>query len=422
MSFEAKRSSDPIEQAPRRDRASTVRFTGDPANLSPSSRLEALADVSTTARARVDQLLTLAEDGLRRMHDGGVFGHTLRAVKTDSGWTERLEGDSLRYASMVALGLSHVDDEVQRMVLGGRTAAELARTCAVRAEASPDAGAVALAAWSAAEAGGICADQLFAVLAARIESPRPIDTVDCAWALTAALAAGHLGSTERLVELAGMRLRAAQSRDGLFPHRMPARASGRLRAHIGCFADQVYPIQALSRLSVARNDASALAAAESCAARICALQGPAGQWWWHYDTRDGSVVERYPVYSVHQHAMAPMALLDLQEAGGPDHWRSIILGLQWLDAPPETAETLVCPQKGVIWRKVARREPAKAARAVAAVTTAMAPGLHLPMIDTLFPPGPVDHECRPYELGWLLYAWRSRLVGAHDDGSKPGEI
>ncbi|MDR6759618.1 hypothetical protein J2Y48_004936 [Mycoplana sp. BE70] len=367
-------------------------------------------------------MLTLAEDGLRRMHDGGVFGHTLRAVRTGTGWIERLEGDSLRYAAMAALGLSHVDHEVQRMVLGGRTAAELARTCALRAEASPDAGAAALAAWGAAEAGGMCADALFAALAARLESQAPIDTVDCAWALIAALAARHLGSTERVVDLAGTRLRAAQSRAGVFPHLLPATASGRLRAHIGCFADQVYPIQALARLSVARNDASALAAAESCAARTCALQGPAGQWWWHYDTRDGSVVERYPVYSVHQHAMAPMALLDLREAGGRDHWRPIIMGLQWLDEHPETVETLVCPQKGVIWRKVARREPAKAARAVAAVTTAMAPGLHLPMIDTLFPPGPVDHECRPYELGWLIYAWRSGPVGNHGNGSQSGEI
>jgi hypothetical protein len=23
----------------------------------------------------------------------------------------------------------------------------------------------------------------------------------------------------------------------------------------------------------------------------------------------------------------------------------------------------------------------------------------------LFPPTTVDYECRPYELGWLMYAW-----------------
>jgi hypothetical protein len=27
------------------------------------------------------------------------------------------------------------------------------------------------------------------------------------------------------------------------------------------------------------------------------------------------------------------------------------------------------------------------------------------VLDRMFPPGVVDHECRPYELGWLLVAW-----------------
>lgn len=388
-----------------------------------SGRLKTLGDVSPTARARVDQLLVLACDGLYRMHDNGTFGHTLRAVKSGAGWTERLEGENLRYASMVALGLAHVDEEVQRQVLGGRTAIELALASAVRAETASDAGAIALAAWAVAEVGATYTTTLFAKLVARIESISPIATVECAWALVAALAARNFGDTDQLANAARTRLMSAQSRSGLFPHMLPAAASGRLRAHIGCFADQVYPIQALSRFAAARNDSSALAAADGCAARICALQGPAGQWWWHYDTRDGTVVEGYPVYSVHQHAMGPMALLDLQEAGGRDHWHSIVKGVHWLDDHPETVETLVCPQKGVIWRKVARREPAKAARAVAAATTALAPGLHLPMIDTFFPPGVVDHECRPYELGWLLYAWRSGGQGADDgDVHKSEEI
>jgi hypothetical protein len=26
-------------------------------------------------------------------------------------------------------------------------------------------------------------------------------------------------------------------------------------------------------------------------------------------------------------------------------------------------------------------------------------------LDLIFPPGVVDRECRPFELGWLLYAW-----------------
>ena len=55
-----------------------------------------------------------------------------------------------------------------------------------------------------------------------------------------------------------------------------------------------------------------------CANAICNLQGPLGQWWWHYDSMTGRVAERYPVYSVHQHAMAPMALFAAQDACNAD--------------------------------------------------------------------------------------------------------
>ena len=42
---------------------------------------------------------------------------------------------------------------------------------------------------------------------------------------------------------------------------------------------------------------------------LCRLQGPAGQWWWIYDVERGTPAIRYPVYSIHQDAMGPMALL-----------------------------------------------------------------------------------------------------------------
>ncbi len=375
-------------------------------------RLEAIESVSRRTRTQADRFLNIAKRGLPRMHQSGVFGHTLRAVKVNSHWTERLEGDSLRYAAIVALGLSYVDRVTQQQILGGDTAFDLAHSCAARAATSADIGAIALAAWAAAEAGRFHSVPLLRQLVQLLASDAPIATVHCAWALSAGLAARQFGDTRDVVSLATKRLISGRSSSGLFPHMLPASASGRFRAHIGCFADQVYPIQALSRLHAAQPDAQALSAAEACAERICALQGPAGQWWWHYDTRNGGVVEGYPVYSVHQHAMAPMALLDLREAGGRDHSPAIIKGMQWLDEHPEISAPLVVSEKGVIWRKVARREPRKAVRAISAVTTALMPGLHIPGLDTLFPPIRVDYECRPYELGWLIYAWLSGGVVA----------
>ncbi|MBP1862317.1 hypothetical protein [Rhizobium herbae] len=385
-------------------------------------RLETIESISRATRTQADRFLDIAKRGLPRMHQSCAFGHTLRAVKENSHWTERLEGDSLRYASIVALGLSYVDKATQQRILSGDTAFDLAHTCAARAATSADMGAIALAAWAAAEAGRFHAVPLFRQLAQLLASDAPIATVHCAWALSAGLAAQQFGDTGDVVSLATKRLMSGLSSSGLFPHMLPASASGRLRAHIGCFADQVYPIQALSRLHAAQPNAMALSAAEACAERICALQGPSGQWWWHYDTRNGGVVEGYPVYSVHQHAMAPMALLDLREAGGRDHSQAIIKGMRWLDEHPETSAPLVASEKGVIWRKVARREPRKAVRAISAVTTALMPGLHIPGLDMLFPPIRVDYECRPYELGWLIYAWCSGGVVARLTSSPVGDM
>ncbi|MGN6549917.1 MAG: hypothetical protein ACTHJ3_08505 [Pararhizobium sp.] len=367
-----------------------------------------LAAESPSQRARTEALISLAERGLPMMHSGGRFAHTMRATAGDQSRGARPEGDSLRYATNVALGLHYVPESRQRAILRGQTAAELALATAQRGEASDDAGAVALAAWAAAEAAGTFAAPLFETLTQIIRSHEPVETVSCAWALIAALAARDLGDTEVLAEAAAQRLLEAQSPSGLFPHMLPSSSYGRLRAHIGCFADQVYATQGLARLSVATGRREALAAAEACAARICALQGPAGQWWWHYDTRDGSVVEGYPVYSVHQHAMGPMALLDVLDAGGTNHIDAIARGLRWLDSHPEVTGEIVDEEHCLIWRKAARREPAnKSVRALSAFTTALKPGLHLPLIDTLCPPGRIDYECRPYEFGWMLYAWLS---------------
>lgn len=371
-------------------------------------RMRALRMLSPALHSRMERFIELSKQGLPRMYVEGTFVHTVRAVDSPSGRKMRPEGDNLRYTAKCALGLACVDLETQALVLDGGTAAQLALATIPRAEReTDDPGAVALAAWAVAEAAGHYAETLFKKLEETFASNEPLATVDCAWTLIAALAALHLADTEPLAGRARNRLMAAQGASGLFPHMLPASAAGRLRAHVGSFADQVYSTLGLARYSVATGDAAALDAADACGARICALQGPEGQWWWHYDARHGTVVEGYPVYSVHQHGMGPMALLDLREAGGRDHLESVIRGLEWIDRHPEVSGSMVDENENVIWRKAGRRELKKVARGISAATTAIYPGFTLPGLDTIFPPTRLDYECRPYELGWLLYAWLS---------------
>ena len=406
MTFES-RQSDPLARREAAVHGASIHTTHlRPDNLG-QSRLQRLAIAASSTRRLVDGLLTIALAGLPHMHRTGVFGHTLRSTEAAGGWTERLEGENLRYGAMVALGLSKTPESTQRQVLGFGTAADLARLVSLHAETTSDDGAVALAAWAAAEAGHVHAAPLFHRLAERFSSGMPIPTVVCAWALTAALSARRFGNMWDVIGPAHKRLLLARGASGLFRSIEPASAAGRIRAHIGCFADQIYPIMALSRLSVAIGDRDALTIAENCARLICDAQGNAGQWWWHYDTRTGGIAEGFPVYSVHQHAMAPMALFELREAGGRDYLPEIVKGLDWLAEHPETAAELICADRSVIWRKVARREPGKLARALAAIATAISPTLGVPGLNLVLPPGRIDRECRPYELGWLLYAWFS---------------
>ena len=95
-------------------------------------------------------------------------------------------------------------------------------------------------------------------------------------------------------------LKDNQTQQGLFGH-SPRKGSmsGFVRGHIGCFADQIYPIYALAKAAQAFGIVKAATRALDCATILCRLQGPLGQWWWHYDSGMGQVVGRYPVYSVH---------------------------------------------------------------------------------------------------------------------------
>src|SRR6185295_12279489 len=136
-----------------------------------------------------------------------------------------------------------------------------------------------------------------------------------------------------------------------------------------------------------------------CAQAICDAQGPQGQWWWHYDAPTGRVVQRYPVYSVHQEAMGPMALFAVKEATGKDFDQAALKGLEWIDGRNELKEDLRDPQIGVVWRCL--RFP---------TTTSMLRQEARFFLHWQAEPRPmrgltVLRECRPYELGWLLYAF-----------------
>jgi hypothetical protein len=360
----------------------------------------AQAPTSWTPDALLEQLRRMAHTSLPRMYSRSA-GRCVFTIRREEG---RLTpaGVSDRYTAIALIGLAA--DGLEQWTLPFDPV-QMASTLVAELPACENLGDAALIAWAASALGVDAATAWQQV--ERLFRRRPSHpTVEVSWALAAAAIDGRYVSPALRTALAGCVMQAWNPRSTLFGH---IAGGSSARSHVACFADQVYPIFALSRYAAKYGDHTALDAAARCGRRICALQGADGQWWWHYDHRTGDIIERYPVYAIHQDAMAPMALRALQDAGGEPFDAAIAKGVQWLETCPELhGGSLVDDEAQMLWRKVARREPMKATRYVQAACTKLHPRLRAPGVDVIFPAVVVDFEDRPYHWGWFLYAWAAR--------------
>jgi hypothetical protein len=359
------------------------------------------------ALAIVPRLRSLAARALTRMYckELQLFAHHLQ--RTEDGQMVQ-EGVSRRYTAIVLIGLADETDDLVVEVLDGDEALSVCQRLLDDVEHVDALGDIALTLWAARALRHPDAGEAAALLRARLGDRQPVRTVELAWALSAlAVDGGEVDVGDAADRVAARLLKLFQDRSGLFGIGEPGEQSLAVRPfpHVTSFADQAYAIHALSQHYRSSGNAAALATAQQCAARLCRLQGRAGQWYWHYDVRSGRVVERYPIYSVHQDAIGPMALLACGEAGDEDYGGAVAKGMGWILRPPETNEPLIDWDGSVIWRKVARREPGKLIRGLQALASKLHYRLRAPLVEAFFPPGAVDYECRPYHMGWILHAW-----------------
>jgi hypothetical protein len=377
--------------------------------MTPAPARYAHLDGDTTALT--DRLVALASSGLPKMYraETDEFAFTRSFTTSGDRVTAQLSGTSLRYAAIVALGVAWLPAGSQPALLGGHRLHDFVALLVERQAVSRNLGDIALIAWSAAQIGHPLLPEAIRRLREFDRGTAPEYVVEAAWVVSAlATARGQADVEEHLAQARQRLLDSVRPGSPVFPHATGPGLVKSYRDHVACFADQVYPVQALARLHASGDDPVALAAARTTAEQICRLQGPDGQWWWHYDARTGSVIEGYPVYAVHQHAMGPMALLDLAEAGGGDYDEPIRRGLRWLLGPAElggAGEPMLLDGEGLTVRKVFRGDPHKVVRGLHTLTTRARPGLRLPVVNRIYRPASLDRECRPYEFGWLYFAW-----------------
>jgi hypothetical protein len=358
----------------------------------------------TAASPETDQLCELAVEGLTSMFDPQRQLFCFRLKQTQHGLVR--EGLSHRYTIIALLGLHHREAAGFRPPIDVRPVLDsLLRDYAWL----DNLGDVGLLLWLCALVSPERLKKVYSGLRVdtalvRFRDARQGCTTELAWFLSG-LAHASLALPQQLPNLRDLAVRTYgllannQGLHGIFGH-MARRGSmaGALRGHIGSFADQVYPIYALTKFAVAFKLQVALDMARNCAKAICLKQGPQGQWWWHYNSSTGEVFGRYPVYSVHQHGMGPMALLVLGEATRMDFSGSVNKGLSWIEANNELDIGLQDSASGVIWRciYVKKRYKLYSRRFLGLLGYRADPE----SVSELA----VRFECWSYELGWLLYA------------------
>lgn len=332
-----------------------------------------------------------------------------------NGQGEILEDISRKYTAAALIGLAAEDELIIKKVLGNHSVEDVCNNLLKNIDQTQDLGEVALTTWAARMIKHPRTHKAIEALKRFDPAKTVYPTIELSWALTALAIESDEATDMALAKgFAQALMDSFNYKTAVFPHGPIRKGLSAFCTHVSCFADFVYPIQALSYYYLATKDERAAEIACRCAERMCELQGPDGQWWWHFDVRTGRTLERYPVYSVHQDSMVPMALLALSRACDKDHWVSIEKGLHWLTQPSEGTDSLIDQQRNTIWRSVCRREPGRLTLGLQSAASYVHPAIRIPAVDVFFPPVSIDYESRPYHMAWILHTWPANI----DDLSK----
>jgi hypothetical protein len=240
-------------------------------------------------------------------------------------------------------------------------------------------------------------------LSASASALAPLEGMEAAWFVIGAVAAHAAGlPAGTVVERSVDELRRRRSsRTGLFRHH----GTERLRARLPNFATQIYSLLALAETARHELADDALDHAARLADVLIGSRDGHHGWPWLFDSERGGVVERYEVYSVHQDAMAPMALLALAEVTGERGYiDAAVEGLRWGFGQNELGFNFYDRGNLFAHRSIRRRGPGR--RVGLYGNTA----LSLARLPARIDPRAleINATCRPYHLGWILEAWSGR--------------
>jgi hypothetical protein len=365
-------------------------------------------------RSGFEPLVDVALKALPQMLDeqSGLFSH--KAV-VDGGRLVNRGGSNPLYSAMSMVGiLTQPKASPDEVVPVGRALDALHTASRLRSQP----GILGNILWASALAGDERGRRLVAELAETVR-PKRLDGVSLAHALNGVVAAAERwpeeadrarGAAERWVPELLAHFSPRAELFGPSP-RIPTGFRTARSRRITSFAAQVYPLHALAAYHRWTGTTPA-PQMKRVADRIVEAQGPLGQWWWIYSPVSRTVIEGYPVYSVHQDGMAFMGLEPLERLGIGSYREPLALGLDWLLRGGELSAELWRTDPPIVYRCIQRKGSdadgtfgISRANFRRVLARSLRPG-SLPD-QTVAPPETLEvlHESRSYHLGWLLYAY-----------------
>jgi hypothetical protein len=344
----------------------------------------------------MDALLPAAISFLGSVHDRDRALFPVTTELRNGRYVSRFDphADALRYSITCLLGL-------EAAVGGQRDAIETFTRRHSAAIVRPSDAGLLLVLVADGPAAGALVLRARATLAAR--DRERLDAQDLSWMLWGAVSAARAGvhGAESLAHTLYERLtRYAEPATGL-PHHRPLRR----RAGLVSFGAISYFLRAVHEYTSITGDARAGDLFARGLRSTLRTQAPDGAWPWLLHAPTGAVLERYPLYTVHQMSMALLFLMPALGAGVVNDAAPLERSLAWAGGANELGAPMVARRPEFMARAIERRDPWQRAQRYARAVAARAGRGGGPARAGTLRINRVSHS---YEWGWLLFAGSER--------------
>ncbi len=189
--------------------------------------------------------------------------------------------------------------------------------------------------------------------------------------------------------------------DSLFPRHD---IKNKFRERFISFGGIAYYLKAIYEYSRVFNDNYASVLFKELTKIMMSLQGIDGGWGWFYDNKNPKVLDWFPIYSVHQDAMALLFLFPAIKYFPEEANKSIIKSVNWLFGNNVLKAQMISYKPFFIYRSIKRKYlfNEKFERIIRSYKNVL-----LNKQD-IYPPNTeleINPECRSYHVAWIIYVW-----------------